>query len=55
VYEKGNDKTAIELLAGHDLLLDYLKGRTSECEIRQALADSEADWLATSRDFWIYK
>lgn len=55
VYEKGNDKTAIELLAGHDLLLDYLKGRAAEREVRQALADSEAGWLATSRAFWIYK
>jgi uncharacterized protein YbbC (DUF1343 family) len=54
VYEKGNDKTAIELLAGNALLLDYLKGRASECEIRQALADSEAEWTAASKPFWIY-
>ncbi|MDR3133102.1 MAG: DUF1343 domain-containing protein [Prevotellaceae bacterium] len=54
VYEKGNDKTAIELLAGDALLLDYLHGKASECELRQALAESEAAWIDTVKAFTIY-
>ncbi|MDR3350881.1 MAG: DUF1343 domain-containing protein [Prevotellaceae bacterium] len=53
-YEKGNDKTAVELLAGHALLLDYLKGQATDSELRQALADSEAAWITGTRPFWIY-
>jgi uncharacterized protein YbbC (DUF1343 family) len=53
-YEKGNDKTAIELLAGNALLLDYLKGRASEDEVLQSLAESETAWIKTAKPFTIY-
>ena len=54
MYEKGNDKTAIELLAGDPLLLDYLKGRAAEHEIRQALDASETAWIRIAQPFTIY-
>jgi uncharacterized protein YbbC (DUF1343 family) len=54
VYEKGNDKTAIELLAGDALLLDYLHGKASDREINQALEDSEEAWRRERKEYMIY-
>ncbi len=53
-YEKGNDKTAIELLAGDKLLLDYLNGYTSLHILHEALAESEEAWIKTANPFTIY-
>jgi uncharacterized protein YbbC (DUF1343 family) len=54
VYEKGNDKTAIELLVGDTLLLSYLNGKASELEVYQALAEGEEKWMKEARGYAIY-
>ncbi|MDR0661405.1 MAG: DUF1343 domain-containing protein [Prevotellaceae bacterium] len=54
VYEKGNDKTAIELLVGDILLLDYLNGKATETEMLQALAEGEEAWIKTATEYTIY-
>lgn len=55
VYEKGNDKTAIELLVGDTLLLSYLNGKATETEIYQALAEGEERWMKEAKEYAIYK
>lgn len=54
VYEKGNDRIAIELLAGDSLLLDYLNGKASKSELYQALAEGEEKWIKEASDYTIY-
>jgi uncharacterized protein YbbC (DUF1343 family) len=44
-YEAGNDKTAIELLAGDPLLLDYLNGGGEWSDIAAYLKKEEAGWI----------
>lgn len=53
-YEKGNDKTAIELLVGDTLLLGYLNGNASALEVCQALADGEERWIKEAKEYTIY-
>lgn len=43
-YEFRSDRPAIELLAGHKTLIDYLNGRESESAMQAALAEGENAW-----------
>ena len=54
VYEKGNDKIAIELLVGDKLLLDYLSGSASEQHVYHALAEGEEKWMTEADKYTIY-
>ncbi|HEX5651930.1 MAG TPA: DUF1343 domain-containing protein [Chitinophagaceae bacterium] len=54
-YEAFNDKTAIELLAGDPLLLDYLNGKSEWKEVRAKLDQEEDDWIKESKPFLLYK
>lgn len=54
-YEAFNDKTAIELLAGDQLILDHLNGLNEWKELRQWFAEEEHSWIETASPFLIYK
>jgi uncharacterized protein YbbC (DUF1343 family) len=54
-YEAGNDKTAIELLAGDPVLLDYLRGTGTPEELRYYLHGEEEAWRRRVREFRRYK
>lgn len=54
-YEAFNDKKAIELLVGDQLLLDYLDNKTSWKEIQLKLDKEEREWIAEATPFLIYK
>lgn len=54
-YEAFNDKKAIELLVGDQLLLDYLDNKTSWKEVKQKLDKEENEWIAEIAPFLIYK
>jgi uncharacterized protein YbbC (DUF1343 family) len=55
-YEAGNDKTAIELLAGDPVILGYLRGEdTEERELREYFRKAEGDWIERARQFRLYE
>ncbi|MDR1903687.1 MAG: DUF1343 domain-containing protein [Treponema sp.] len=53
-YEAGNDRTAIELLAGDPLLLDYLNGRTGWESAAAHLRNSEQAWIDKTKKYLLY-
>ncbi|TVQ07090.1 MAG: DUF1343 domain-containing protein [Balneolaceae bacterium] len=53
-YEKGSDKTAIELICGDPSLIDYLNGRGGIKEVKEYLIYSEIKWLAEMKSFKLY-
>jgi uncharacterized protein YbbC (DUF1343 family) len=53
-YEAGNDKTAIELLAGDPVLLDYLWGRAAFADIREYMRKEEEQWIKRVRGYRFY-
>jgi hypothetical protein len=54
-YEAGNDKTAIELLAGDPVLLDYLMGKgPASGELREYLRGEEERWIERTREYRFY-
>jgi hypothetical protein len=54
-YEAGNDKTAIELLAGDPLVLAYLMGAAEEKEICEHLWKSEEAWIKKVSKYRFYE
>ncbi len=54
-YEAFNDKKAIELLVGDQLLLDYVDNKTSWKEVQLKLDKEEREWIAEVTPFLIYK
>ena len=54
-YEAFNDKTAIELLAGDELLLDYFDNKSTWKEIKTKMQDEEAAWIAEASPYLVYK
>ena len=54
-YEAFNEKTAIELLAGDRLLLDYLEHKASWKEVTQKLEEEENAWIREVSSFLVYK
>ena len=54
-YEAGNDKTAIELLAGDPLILDYLRGEGPDGrELREYFRKEEKKWIEKTREYRFY-
>jgi hypothetical protein len=54
-YEAGNDKTAIELLAGDPAILAYLQGEgPDEKELRNYFYTEEKKWIEKTRSFKFY-
>ena len=54
-YEAFNDKTAIELLVGDTLLLDYLDNKAAWKEVVQKMDEEEKSWIKEVSPFLIYK
>jgi len=53
-YELGSERPAIELLAGDDTLLDYLRGSLSFNTVRDALAEGEEAWIKRVGPYLLY-
>jgi uncharacterized protein YbbC (DUF1343 family) len=54
-YEAFNEKKAIELLVGDQLLLDYLENKASWKELKLKLEEEETEWIKEVSPFLIYK
>lgn len=55
-YEAGNDKSAIGLLAGDPVLLDYLRGKNPAlAEIREYFRQEEEAWIRKTQRFRLYE
>ena len=55
-YEAGNDKSAIELLAGDPLILDYIRGKgPEETELKEYLKKNEEAWIEKTRQYRLYE
>ena len=44
VYEFRSDKSAIELLAGDDKILDFLNGDSNYLELKEYFTEEELSW-----------
>ena len=54
-YEFISDRPAIEILAGDDLILDYLKFKTSLKTLREYLRECEQEWIVLAENWKIHK
>jgi uncharacterized protein YbbC (DUF1343 family) len=54
-YEAFNDKKAIELLTGDQLLLDYCENKANWKDVKLKLAREETAWIKEASPFTIYK
>jgi len=55
-YEAGNDKSAIELLAGDPLILDYVRGGgPEETELKKYFRKNEEAWIEKTRQYRLYE
>jgi uncharacterized protein YbbC (DUF1343 family) len=54
-YEAFNDKKAIDLLAGDQLILDYFENKSSWKEVKVKMQEEEAAWIKETKPFLIYK
>jgi hypothetical protein len=54
--EAGNEKAAIELLAGDPLILDYIKGEgPKETELQEYFRKNEEEWIEKTRRYRLYE
>ncbi len=53
-YEAGNDKTAIELLAGDPLLLGWIKNEADWEEVKEHMKVEEQKWIRKARKVLLY-
>ncbi len=54
-YEAFNDKKAIELIIGDQLLLDYMNNKTDWKEVKLRLSEEESAWIKETSTFLEYK
>ncbi len=54
VYEFRSDKSAIELLAGDDFILDFLKGKYSYKILKDYFIESESIWKKKIQNYYLY-
>ena len=56
-YEAGNDKIAIELLAGDTFIMNYLNGKTevSLNDIKEYFKKTESAWIEKTKEFRLYE
>jgi uncharacterized protein YbbC (DUF1343 family) len=54
-YEAFNNRTAIELLVGDPLLLDYIQGKGNWKEVRDKLNEQEQAWIKMVKPFLLHK
>jgi uncharacterized protein YbbC (DUF1343 family) len=55
IYEAFNDKKAIELLVGDQLLLDYLENKSTWKEVKMKLREEENAWIEEVSPYLLYK
>lgn len=53
-YESGNNKSAIELLVGDKLLLDYLNNKEDWENIKEYMKIEEQKWIRKAKKFMLY-
>jgi len=53
-YESGNDKSAIELLLGDKLLIDYVKGKQDWESVKEHMKIEEQKWIRKAKKFLLY-
>lgn len=53
-YEYGSELSAIEILLGDDLLLDFIKGHVSSKEVKNYLKNAENSWIEGIRKHLLY-
>jgi uncharacterized protein YbbC (DUF1343 family) len=53
-YESGNDKSAIELLLGDKLLIDYVKGGQDWESVKEHMKVEEQKWIRKAKKFLLY-
>ena len=53
-YEAGNDKTAIELLLGDEILIDYIKDGGDWEDIWEHIKVEEQKWIRKSKKYLLY-
>ena len=54
-YEFGSDKTAIDILAGDKVLVNYLKGKENFKNVKAALHEGENNWIIKADKYRIYE
>jgi len=55
-YEAGNDKTAIELLAGDPVILAFIKREgPEETDLREYFRNNEEEWIEKTRQYRLYE
>lgn len=54
-YEAGNDRTAIELLLGDKMLIDYVQGNETWNEIKEHMKLEEQKWIRKAKRFMLYE
>ena len=54
-YEAGNDKTAIELLLGDQVLLDYVAGNGDWHDIKEHIKVEEQKWIRKAKKALLYE
>lgn len=53
-YESGNDKSAIELLLGDKLLIDFVKGEQKWETVKEHMKVDEQKWIRKAKKFLLY-
>jgi uncharacterized protein YbbC (DUF1343 family) len=53
-YESGSHRPAMELLAGDELLIDYLMGRANDQQVKEKLREEEQKWIEHCSRFLLY-
>ena len=54
-YEAGNDRSAIELLVGDPLLLQYIRGESDWGQIREHIKIEEQKWIRKAKRYQLYE
>ena len=54
IYEYGSELSAIEILLGDDLLLDFINGHVSAKEVKDYLQNSENQWIKSTQNHLLY-
>lgn len=54
-YEAGNDRTAIELLLGDSVLIDYVNGKHNWDDVKEHMKVEEQKWIRKAKRFMLYE
>ncbi len=54
-YESGNEKSAIEILLGDEILIDYVKGRGDWADVWEHIKTEEQKWIRKAKKHLLYE